>query len=245
MKVQKVKSLILILIFVSQISSAQPNKVILSEDIILEAITENIWIHISYIDYPGYGRISANGLLVKENDQVVIIDTPWTNELTEVLYRWVQNNWYMTIQTVVVTHYHDDNLGGLEYLHSQGVNSYAYAKTKQICKERKLPIPRNTFLNELVLDFSPLKIKIYFPGQGHTIDNICVYIPAAQVLFGGCAVKSLASNSLGDITEANLKAWPDTLKNMKQKYSTAKVVVPGHGQAGDLSLIDHTLTLFK
>lgn len=79
-------------------SYSQPVRITISEDIMLEAITENIWIHITYIDYPGYGRVAANGLLIKENSQVVIIDTPWTNELTEVLYIWVKQSWHMTIQ---------------------------------------------------------------------------------------------------------------------------------------------------
>ncbi len=219
-------------------------KIEVTPDIVLESITENIWIHITYTDYPGWGRISANGLLIKEQDHVVLIDTPWNNEHTEILYNWVEDNWNLSITKVIVSHYHTDNLGGLEFLHLQGVISYAYSKTIEICTQQRLPVPQKTFDSEFILGLAPVKIKGYFPGEGHTVDSIVIYLPDYKILFGGCSVKSLDSKTPGNISEANLNAWPDTLRLIKEKYYQTEIVVPGHGRPGDLSLIEHTLALF-
>jgi len=72
-----------------------------------------------------------------------------------------------------------------------------------------------------------------------------VWIPAKKVLFGGCLVKALNAKNLGNTTEADLTAYPKTLKKVKETYPDAKTVIPGHGQPGSLELIDHTINLCK
>jgi len=49
--------------------------------------------------------------------------------------------------------------------------------------------------------------------------------------------------AFGNIEDANLTAWPETLRFIKAVYKDAKIVVPGHGKGGDMSLPDHTLKL--
>lgn len=39
------------------------------------------------------------------------------------------------ITAIISTHYHADNLGGLDEFHKRGIASYAYNKTKQIAKK--------------------------------------------------------------------------------------------------------------
>jgi metallo-beta-lactamase class B len=71
------------------------------------------------------------------------------------------------------------------------------------------------------------------------------WIPEKKILFGGCMVKSMRANNLGNITDADLEEWPKTVKRVKEKYSKANVVVPGHGRVGGIELIDHTISLFR
>ena len=69
-----------------------------------------------------------------------------------------------------------------------------------------------------------------------------VWIPSANVLFGGCLVKRQGGTK-GYIDEADLEAWPETLRKLKAAYPQAEVVVPGHGRPGTLEYLDYTIEL--
>ena len=42
-------------------------------------------------------------------------------------------------------------------------------------------------------------IEAFYPGPGHSPDNIVVWIPEARVLFGGCLVKSAGAKGLAAV----------------------------------------------
>jgi metallo-beta-lactamase class B len=88
-------------------------------------------------------------------------------------------------------------------------------------------------------------ILVTYPGIGHTTDNVVAWLPKQKILFGGCLVKSLDAQSLGNTSDGDLMAFPVTLKKIKAAYQNAKIVVPGHGDWGGLELVDHTLRLCK
>jgi metallo-beta-lactamase class B len=69
------------------------------------------------------------------------------------------------------------------------------------------------------------------------------WIPSKKVLFAGCMVKSLNARNIGNIEDADLNAYPITLRKVKETFPDAKIVVPGHGRLGGLDLIDHTIRL--
>ena len=72
-------------------------------------------------------------------------------------------------------------------------------------------------------------------------ENLVVYLPAQKILYGGCAVKGAEANSMGNLSDADLKAWSTSLNWIKATYPETQTVVPGHGKGADLSLIDKTL----
>ena len=57
-------------------------------------------------------------------------------------------------------------------------------------------------------------------------------------------IKALNAGNLGDTDEADLMSYPATLKKVREKYSGAKIVIPGHGRSGGIELVDHTIELF-
>jgi metallo-beta-lactamase class B len=95
------------------------------------------------------------------------------------------------------------------------------------------------------LNIGNVKIETYYPGEGHTQDNIVVWFPDSKVLFAGCSVKSIDTKNLGNLADANVKEWPNSLKNILKKYPGILIVIPGHGNWGDINLINHTLKLFN
>ena len=93
-------------------------------------------------------------------------------------------------------------------------------------------IPQNQFTEGFDLLLGERRLELWHAGPGHTTDNIVVWIPDEQVLFGGCLVRALASKRAGYIEEADLKAWPRTVAAVIEKYPDARLVVPGHGSPG-------------
>ncbi|HSP88373.1 MAG TPA: hypothetical protein VLN45_09590, partial [Ignavibacteriaceae bacterium] len=86
-------------------------------------------------------------------------------------------------------------------------------------------------------------ICCYF-GKAHTSDNIVVWITEEEILFGGCMIKSLNS-SKGNLADANVNEWANTVEKIKKKFNSAKMVIPGHGDYGGIELLDYTIKLFS
>ncbi|MBN1290826.1 MAG: hypothetical protein JXB48_03225 [Candidatus Latescibacteria bacterium] len=86
-------------------------------------------------------------------------------------------------------------------------------------------------------------VEIYYPGETHTEDNTVVYFKGKSLLFGGCMVKSMNSQSLGFTGDANLEEWPKSIKKVIERYTGDIIVIPGHGKWGYRNLLIHTLVL--
>lgn len=71
-----------------------------------------------------------------------------------------------------------------------------------------------------------------------------VWIPRQKVLFGGCLVKR-RGGSRGYLAEADLAAWPETIRKVKAAYPQAEIVVPGHGSPGTLDYLDFTAEMIE
>ncbi len=100
---------------------------------------------------------------------------------------------------------------------------------------------------EKKLAFGAESLILYYPGETHSPDNITVYYPEKKLLFGGCMIKEMSAANLGNTDDANLGKWPASIERLKVKYdeSNVKIVIPGHGKAGDIRLLDKTLDLLK
>jgi metallo-beta-lactamase class B len=173
----------------------------------------------------------------------MMIDLPWTDAQAEVLFNWVAREEKAAIQKVVPTHFHIDCAGGLAEAHRRGAESFALEKTVELLKKDNKPVPKNWFTERMSLGCGDMRVELAFLGGGHTIDNIVAWIPAKKILFAGCLVKSLNAKNIGNIEDADFISYPETLKKVRERYSEAKIVVPGHGQPGGLDLIDHTINL--
>ena len=234
----------LILTAAFPLSADNGGNVTIGKDLRLNRIADSVWIHVSSMEIPRWGTVQANGLAVQSGERLILIDTPWNDDQTRRIVEWFKANRGCTQVSAIVCHYHEDNLGGLAWINRQGYESYSYEKTIGICKANNLPVPRTGVASPHSFRFGDLQLTLFFPGEGHTVDAACVYLPAERILFAGCSVKALNNKTLGNTAEANLEAWPESLLLMKTTFASARIVVPGHGKEGDLSLIDHTLSLF-
>jgi metallo-beta-lactamase class B len=183
-------------------------------------------------------------MVVAYKNEAVIFDTPTDNETSFELINWVTKSLKCKITAVIATHYHIDNLGGLNEFHKQGIPSYAYYKTVQIAKENGLPEPQHCFDKFLELEIGNEKVSVEFFGEGHTCDNTVGYFPLEDIMFGGCLIKEAGSGK-GNLEEANVKEWSETVRKVREKYPNVKKVIPGHGKLGGIELLDYTIRLFE
>ncbi|MFW6365094.1 MAG: MBL fold metallo-hydrolase [Spirochaetota bacterium] len=87
--------------------------------------------------------------------------------------------------------------------------------------------------------------EVFYPGPGHTTDNLTVFIPSETVLFGGCLIKDMAARDLGNLTDGDPEAYPQSVKRLVDKYDDQKnlILVPGHGRPGGIELARYTYVL--
>ncbi len=217
-----------------------------SDDVTLQPIAPGVWVHTTYLDIPEYGgRTGANGLVIVSDKDAVLINLPWTDEQTAALFDWIAANSGATVKAVVPTHFHQDSMGGLAEAHRRGATSYALDKTIALARRDRLPVPKCPFQLRTAVHCGKEIILLAYLGAGHTTDNIVAWLPRQHILFGGCLVKPLDAQSLGNTSDGDLKAYPTTLRKLKAAYPNATIVVPGHGDSGGPELIDHTLKLFS
>ena len=214
-----------------------------AQQVLLKQLSENTFVHTSYLQTDDYGHVPCNGLVVRNGHQALIFDTPTDDQSAKELIRLVQDSLLCKIMTVVPTHFHSDCLGGLKAFHEAGIPSIANELTLDLAKNSGVEIPKNGFRDSLTLEIGREKVVIKFLGQGHTRDNVVGYFPSEDVLFGGCLMKELGA-SKGYLGDANVDEWSATVKKVKKEFPRVKRVVPGHGEAGDSSLLDYTQKLF-
>lgn len=215
----------------------------ISPDLDLVKISGNAYMHVSYTTLRNYGRISANGLIFVEKGSAFLFDTPWNDSQTCDLILYLQDKMKLKVAGFVPNHWHDDCMGGLRYLKSQGIRSYANQLTIDIAKQKGLPVPDQGFKDSLRLNLGDRFIYCYFPGAAHSTDNIIVWIPSEGILFPGCICKSLDNDDLGNIADGDIIEYPKTMDRIIDKFKSAVVVVPGHGSPGGPELLVHTRSI--
>lgn len=207
----------------------------------ISEISKGVYIHQSFHRTHEYGVVSANGLVVTEGSNAFIVDTPWSDKDTEALVRWISNKNYKLLGSVS-THSHEDRTAGIKWLNNRSIPTYATKLTNDLLSDENKELAKFT-LKENDEKLADGLIEAFYPGEGHTVDNIVVWLPKSKILFGGCFTRSLESKGLGYTGEAFIEQWPSSVERVLLKYSDAEQVVPGHGKIGNLELLIHTKML--
>lgn len=215
-----------------------------TRNLIITQVSKNAFEHTSFLQTKDYGLVAGNGLVVRNNNEAIIFDTPADDKSADELIKWVENTLHCKIIAIIPTHYHLDCLGGLKAFHDKGIPSYSYFKTVELAKKSNFVVPENSFKDSLVLKMGNQEITAKFFGEGHSKDNVVGYFPSENVMFGGCLIKEVNANK-GYLGDANINDWPATVEKIKKEYPHVKVIVPGHGKFGNEKLLDYTIELFK
>ena len=210
-------------------------------DLKIEKLAYGVYLHTSYKVVDGYGLVDSNGLVVLDHKDAYILDTPWTAEDTEKLLAWIKAQGF-TLKASLSTHFHEDRTAGIAVLNARHIPTYASAMTNRLLGKMGRAQASHTFDNG---DFWLVKnrIEVFYPGPGHSRDNVVVWLPQQKILLGGCFVRSAESTDLGNVADADVSQWPQSAEKLKTRYRNVSLVIPGHGKIGDASLLEHTLEL--
>lgn len=232
-------------ILFSGFAQAQPPQ---KSKLVVTPLNDRVYIHTTYGVYQN-NPVPSNGLIIKTSDGIVLVDTGWDSDgntdNTRQLLQWVADSLHQPVRLCIVTHAHEDRVGGISELRKAGVRAISTALTAQKSAKLGYEAPEGTLPNDTTFLVGQEPIRCYFPGEGHTSDNIVVWLPKQQILHGGCFVKSVAAFGMGNIADANLNEWGNSVRKVMNLFGSAKIVVPGHEEWGDTKSLEHTLRLLE
>lgn len=216
-------------------------------EVALRRIHPDVWLHISTWRFENGLAYPSNGLVVRQGDELFLVDPAWGKEATKSLLKAIEEQIGLPVRFALSTHFHDDRVAGDNVLKQHGIKVYASPLTRELAAAEGNVVPE-TGLDGLdkagdAVALGP--VEVFYPGAGHTLDNLVVYLPDAAVLFGGCLIHEQGRDNAGNTADADLTAWPESLKRVKARYPGAEIVVPGHGVPGGMALLQHSISLVE
>ena len=210
----------------------------------LKELAPGVWLHTSYQVLETVGLFPSNGLAVETEDGLILVDTAWGVPETEVLLSRLRAETGKEVIAAVVTHAHDDRMVGAGVLEARGIPVFATALTNEDAEVRGLIPADRTFDPARTPNLlASAGLTVFYPGEGHTRDNIVVYHAPSHILFGGCLIRSAFTGSMGNTVDGNLTTWGRSALAAGEAFPEAEIVVPGHGVPGGPDLFGHTATL--
>jgi len=219
----------------------------LATDVEVRNLGDGVWIHTSYHTLEDGTRFPSHGLIVRDGDELTLIDTAWGEDKTVLLLDAIAVQIGLPVTRAVVTHFHGDRASGTDLLEAEGIEVWAHPLTRRLTIENDFAVPDRAFegLDNPgdAVDFGTL--EVFYPGPAHAPDNIMVWLPDQDLLFGGCAIRGAADQALGNVRDADVAHWSTAMKLTEARYGGAETVVSSHAQPAGPELIGHTLTLVE
>lgn len=205
-------------------------------------LTGDFYVVTTYSLYNG-NRIPANAMYLVTNNGVVVFDTPWDTTQFQPLLDSIRVKHNKNVVLCLATHFHEDRTGGLEFYRQQRIKTYTTRQTDELSKKRGMKRAEFLINKDTVFTVGQYSFKTYFPGQGHSPDNIVIWFEKGRILYGGCLIKSVEDNSLGNLSDANVKDYATTIKNVQEKCKNPKYIITGHSDWTSKKSLNHTLKM--
>lgn len=215
-------------------------------EFIFKQIRPGVWTHTSWSTLSNGAWFPSNGAVVIGRDRMLMIDTAWTPDQTELLLARLEPIAAGRLADLFVTHFHDDRMAGLSVTVARGIASYAFARTAKEARRHSMGEIEHALQGKAhAFDLGGRVVEVFYPGPAHTVDNAVVFDQATRVLFGGCMIRALRAKDLGNVADGYVANWAATVSRVAARYPDPDVVVPGHGDAGGRDLYDHTIALAR
>ena len=174
------------------------------------------------------GQYAPNIYLVIGNRGSVLVDTGWGREApTQELMNYIQEVGNPQVTHIILTHRHDDHIGGASQLHkATGATIVAHSIEKKTIQNSL----DATEIGMVVEDGDSVNLgdltirMVHTPG--HTIGSLSVFIPERRALFTGDTVLGLG-NTVIMPGHGDMRLYLESIHKMLSYEPT--VIYPGHG----------------
>jgi metallo-beta-lactamase class B len=213
-----------------------------NSDLQITHLTGDFYIYTTYNLYKGE-KIPANGMYLVTASGVVLFDSPWDTTQFQPLLDSIKRKHKKSVTLCIPTHFHDDRTAGLTYFRQQGIKTYTTLLTDELSKKNNKKRAEFQITKDTVFNLGKYAFEIYYPGPGHTSDNIVIWFKKEKILYGACLIKSAEDEDLGYLGDANKTEYAATIKNVQKKCQQPKYVIVGHGDWTSVKSLEHTLMM--
>lgn len=207
-------------------------------------LTGDFYIYTTYNTYEG-SRVPANGMYLVTNNGVVMFDTPWDTTQFQLLLDSIKLKHNKNVTICIATHWHSDRTEGLEYYKNKGIKTYTTFLTDELCKKNKMKRAEYLIKKDTTFYIGQYTFETYYPGQGHTADNIVIWFDKEKILYGGCLIKGADAENLGYLGDANVTKYYSTLTNVEKKCPNPKFIIVSHSDWKNVNSLRHSIKLAK
>ncbi len=207
-------------------------------------LTGDFYIYTTYNTYEG-SQIPANGMYLLTNNGVVLFDTPWDTTQFQPLLDSIKLKHSNNLTLCIATHWHSDRTDGLEYYKQQGIKTYTTLLTDKLSKENNKKRAEFIMTKDTIFNVGQYSFEVYYPGEGHTVDNIVVWFSKEKILYGGCLIKGAAAENLGYLGDANAAEYETTLKKVQKKCPNPKFIIVSHHDWNNINSLKHSIKLAR
>ena len=205
-------------------------------------LTGDFYVYTTYNTYEG-NSVPANGMYLVSNDGVMLFDTPWDTTQFQPLLDSIRLKHNKNVVFAIATHWHSDKTAGLEYYRQKGIKTYTTAQTDQLSQKNGKKRAEFLLATDTVFHIGQYAFETYYPGEGHTADNIVIWFKKEKILYGGCLIKGAEDKTLGYLGDANVMAYASTLKNVQKKCRKPKFIIIAHSDWNNTHSLKHSIKM--
>ncbi|HTN35867.1 MAG TPA: subclass B1 metallo-beta-lactamase [Arachidicoccus sp.] len=208
----------------------------------IQRVTDSVYLFTSYGEFNGR-FYPANGLFALTNKGAIIVDGPWDPKDYQPLLDSIWLNHHQKVILCLATHFHGDRTGALAYYRQKGIETYSTKQTDSLSIIHHMNRAAHLMPGDTTFQVGGFRLETYYPGPGHAPDNIVVWFPREKILYGGCLYKSIDDHDLGNLSDANISAWPKTIRRVQMRFGKPRYMIVGHGNWHSLHADTHTIQL--
>lgn len=207
-------------------------------------LTGDFYIYTTYNTYEG-NQIPANGMYIVTYDGVVLFDTPWDTTQFQPLLDSIKAKHNKPVTICIATHWHSDRTEGLDYYKQLGIKTYTTKFTDELSEKNNKKRAKYLIENDTTFRVGQYDFETYYPGQGHTADNIVIWFAKEKILYGGCLIKGAEAENLGYLGDGNVIEYETTLKNVQNKFPDPKYIIVSHHDWNNINSLKHSIELAR
>lgn len=234
---------ILLLSFIQNFLFPTPGQTT-GEKLRITPLTGDFYIYTTYNQYEG-SAVPAHGMYLVTNEGVVMFDTPWDTTQFQPLLDSIRLRHDKKVILCFATHWHSDKTAGLEYYRQQGIRTYTTVQTDELSRKNGKKRAEFLLTKDSLFRAGQYSFETYYPGPGHTEDNIVIWFQQERILYGGCLIKGADDENLGYLGDGNRKAYAATLKKLRKKFRKPAYIIIAHSDWNNLNSLKHSIKMAK